>query len=208
MPETPVRRTFLLLGLTAVFVGYFAVWLPHSAAGLSFIGLEMGEQAKFLPQIRSGEIVPGRSLFYLPPITLALSLIFLSASWTNRKWQTWVIRGIGAGISLLALPAVEAVGTEAAEWLWRVLMIIFVLLALAVSSLFHWPQGNTMWLSLALVALVGAILPAWVFLEVRQAFGVLLPQTPGYGLGFLLNLAGHILVALVSLFELWPPGAS
>lgn len=208
MPETSARRTFLLLGLTAIFVGYFSVWLPHSAAGLSFIGLEMGEQAKFLPQVRSGEILPGRSLFYLPPITLALSLLFLSASWTNRRWQTWAFRSIGAGISLLALPAVEAVGTEASEWLWRVLMILFVLLAFAVSSLFHWPQGNTMWLSLALVALAGAILPAWVFVEVRQAFAALLPQPPGYGLGFLLNLAGHILVVLVSIFEMWPAGAS
>lgn len=206
MPETPARRVFLLLGLTAVFVGYFAVWLPHSAAGLSFIGLEMGEQAKFLPQVRSGEILPGRSLFYLPPITLALALIFLSASWTNRGWQTWVFRGLGAGISLLAFPAIEALGAETAEWLWRILMIAFVFLAFVVSSLFHWPRGKTMWLSLVLAALAGGILPAWVFLEVRQAFGALLPQTPGFGLGFLLNLAGHFLVALVSILELLPAG--
>lgn len=204
MPEIRARRAFLLLGLTAILVGYFAVWLPHSAAGLSFIGLEMGEQAKFLPQVRSGEIIPGRSLFYLPPITLALSMIFLSASWRNSRWQTWVFRGLGVAISLLAFPAVEALGAEAAEWLWRVLMIAFVLLAFVVSSLFHWPQGNMMWLSLALVALAGGLLPAWMFLEVRLAFGAFLPQTPGLGLGFLLNLAGHILVALVSILELWP----
>jgi len=41
-------------GFTAILLGYLLVWLPHEAAGLSFIGIELGEWVKFLPQVRSG----------------------------------------------------------------------------------------------------------------------------------------------------------
>ena len=38
----------LLLGFTAVFIGYLSVWLPGPAAGLSFLGVELGEWIKFM----------------------------------------------------------------------------------------------------------------------------------------------------------------
>ena len=50
------RRTLVRLGFTIILLGYFMVWLPNRLAGLSFIGLEIGEWVKFLPQLRSGQI--------------------------------------------------------------------------------------------------------------------------------------------------------
>ena len=44
----PSRLGLLALGLTAIFIGYFLVWLPGPGAGLSLIGVEVGEWIKFL----------------------------------------------------------------------------------------------------------------------------------------------------------------
>lgn len=192
------RQALTFLGLTAIFVGFFMVWMDHQVAGLSFMGLEMGEQAKFLPGVRSGEIFPGRSLFYLPPITLALLLILLTVGWPSGRWQTWMLRLLALVISFLAFPAIESLGTEAAEWLWRVLMIGFVLFALLAAPLMARLSPRTLLVFTVITALVGALLPLWAFIEVRAAFAGLLPQGPAVGAGLVTNVAGHLLVAFVA----------
>jgi len=178
------------------------VWLPHEAAGLSFIGLEMGEQAKFLPQVRSGEIVPDRSLFYVPPVSVGIILVLVSSQWPAGRPQTWVARALGPLISLLAFPALEALGTEAAEWLWRVLMISLVFALAILSPLLSRIPKRVLWLLIGAAALLGALLPSWVFLAVREAFTRLLGQPIGVGAGLWLNLSGQLLAASVALAEL------
>lgn len=197
--DATMPQTFLFLSFVAIFVGFFMVWLPHEAAGLGFTGLEMGEQAKFLPPVREGQILPGRSLFYVPPVTLALMLVLLAARWPNRRWQTWAARALAIGLSLLVFPALEALGTEAAEWLWRVLMIALVILAAAVSSITgQILSSRVLWLLILLVALAGAILPTWVFLAVRPHFASLLRADMGIGPGVWLNSVGHLTAAVVA----------
>lgn len=196
------RRSLLFGAFTAIFVGYFMVWLPHTSAGLSFIGLEMGEQAKFLPQVQSGAILPGRSLFYVPPVTLGLMLILVSLQWPRGRAKTWATRLLGVAISLLAFPALEALGTEAAEWLWRVLMIALVFLVAIVGTALAPVGDRVIWLLVGLMALVGVILPTWVYLAVRGAFAQLLPRAPGIGPGLWLNAVGHLAVFLLAVLQL------
>jgi hypothetical protein len=202
---TPSRETQLFLAFTLIVVGFFMVWLPHRVAGLSFIGLEMGEQAKFLPQVQSGEILPGRSLFYLPPVTAGLMLALLTAYWPNSRWQTWVARALAVALSFLAFPALEALGSEPAEWLWRVLMIALVLVtvgAVALPGDRLRPLSRLLWSFMVLVAVAGALLPTWVYLAVRPAFAELLREPVGIGPGVWFNLAGHLLALRVAGWEL------
>lgn len=198
-------QIWLFLALTIVLVGFFTVWLPHEAAGLSYIGLEMAEQAKFLPQVRSGEITPGRSLFYVPPVVAGAVLILVTSRWPNRRWQTWAARLVGVGLSFLAFPAIEALGAEAEEWLWRVLMMGAVL-ALALASPYLGHIGDKgRWLAIGLLALFGAVLPGWIFLEVRSAFSTVYRQQLRIGVGFWLNIVGHLLLVVLSLQMLRAP---
>ncbi len=197
--DASMPQTFLFLAFVAIFVGYFMVWLPHETAGLSFTGLEMGEQAKFLPPVREGQIVPGRSLFYVPPITLALMLVLLAARWPNRRWQTWAARALAVALSFLVFPALEALGTEAAEWLWRVLMIVLVALTVVLTSVAgHRLSSRALWLLFLLVALAGAILPTWAFQSVRPLFASLLHAEIGIGPGVWLNGVGHATAAVIA----------
>lgn len=197
--DASMPQTFLFLAFVAIFVGYFMVWLPHESAGLTFTGLEIGEQAKFLPPVREGQILPGRSLFYVPPVTLALMLVLLAARWPNRRWQTWAARAMAVFLSLLAFPALEALGTEAAEWLWRIMMIALVVLAATVSSVTGQRlSSRVLWLFILVVALAGAILPTWAFQAVRPLFASLLRGEVGIGPGVWLNGVGHATVAVIA----------
>lgn len=195
-------QNWLFLAVTLVLVGFFMVWLPHEAAGLTYIGLEMGEQAKFLTQVRSGEITPGRSLFYLPPVAAGAILVLFGSRWPNDRWQTWAVRLVGVGVSFLAFPALEALGAEAEEWLWRVLMI-GVVLSLAIASPYLAQIAQRfIWAAIGLVALLGAVLPGWVFWEVKAAFSIVHERQLGIGIGFWLNLVGQLLLVGLSLWML------
>ena len=191
-----IRNTLFSLSATAILLAYFLPWLPHPAAGLRLIGLEMGEWVKFLPQVRSGEIAAGRNLFYLPPITLGALLALATAGWPNGRWQTWAMRGLAVAVSLLALPALEAIRDEpSGEWLLRLLLIGGVVGVAFLSGLGGRLPAQASWLLLALIALAGALLPTWAYLSVRPVIADLLRAPVGIGPGVWLNLVGHLLAA-------------
>lgn len=194
----------LLLALTAILSGYFLPWLPHPAAGLRLIGLEMGEWVKFLPQVRSGEISARRDWFYLPPVTLGLALALLSARWPNGRWQTWAMRTLALLVSLLAFPALEAVRQESADnYLLRLQLVGLVVLVTTLSSLGRYWPPYLAWLLLVVVGLAGAAVPTWIYLVVRPAISQVLGTAVAVGPGVWLNLSGHGLIVAVTLSVLW-----
>jgi hypothetical protein len=186
-------RTVLMAGFTAVFIGYLSVWLPGPAAGLSFIGVEMGEWIKFMG------MGPVRNWFYLPPITLGLMLALWTMGWPNGRWHTWLLRGTAVLVSLLAFPAIEdLLGDSVSEYTPRVAAIGLVVLAAAgvgfMGHLRHWR-----WLLLGLLGLAGAFLPLWVYLQVQPAVSTAVGLPIGIGWGVWLNGLGHFAVTAVSL---------
>jgi hypothetical protein len=189
----------LLVGFTAVFIAYFLVWLPGPAAGLQFIGVEIGEWIKFLG------VGMGRNWFYLPPITLGLMLALVTLSWPPRRWQNWVMRGLAAAVSLLSFPAIEALQYEAvSEWRLRLLLIGGVLLAAALTALADRRAGPSWlpWLLLAILGIVGAVFPFWFYLQVRPLVSQAVGLPVGIGPGVWLNGLGHLLVTAVAIQKL------
>lgn len=194
--DTPaVWRGLLLGGLTAVLIGYLAVWLPGPAAGLRLIGLELGEWIKFLG------VGHGRDLFYAPPILLGLIMVALSAGWPNGRWQTWSFRGFAMLVSLLAFPAIAAItGEPRSEWLARIAGIGLVLVAIIGASIT--PAGRSSrhrkWWVVTVLSLLGIVLPLWQYAVIQPAVQAILRQSVGIGLGLWLNSLGFLLVLFVS----------
>lgn len=181
------------LALTAVLIGYLTTWLPHPAAGLTLIGLDISEWVKFLPQMQNGEL-PNRDWFYLPPVTLGGLMILWSVGWGNGRWQTWFVRLLGVGVSLLAFPAIEEIRFEAAsEWRPRVVLIGLVVL-LAVGSVFLSRVPRVTAVLMIALGLVGLILPTWAYLAVRPVVSALLGVPLGTGMGVWLNGVGHLIM--------------
>jgi hypothetical protein len=201
-------RSLCWLAFTAILLGYLLVWLPQPVVGLSFIGLEMGEWVKFLPQVQAGEITPGRNLFYLPPLTLGLMMALWTAGWSNRRWQSWLARSLAVMAGGLAFPALEAIRFEpAGEWWLRLALVGLV--ALVALTVGFWPRALVRfsgWLILIL-GTMGAVLPTWAYLAIRPAVSQLLNGPVGIGPGVWLNLGGHLLLVSVYLYYLSLPVA-
>ena len=193
-----VRLNLLALGLTAVFVGYFLIWLPGPGTGLQLIGVELGEWIKFLG------VGPRRDLFYLPPIALGLVLTLWTAHWPNGRWETWAARGLAVAVAILAFPAVAAITMEPrSEWLLRLVLIGLVAVTALLSAVLAARPGPKawLWLVMAAVAAVGALAPAWQYLVVRPVVESALHQPVGIGPGVWLNALGGLLVASVCFVE-------
>lgn len=75
-----LRLAFVLaaLGLGLIAFGYWGAWLPHPAAGLNILGIDLAEYVKFVPEVRSGQISLRREIFYAPLVSLSLGLVFLA----------------------------------------------------------------------------------------------------------------------------------
>lgn len=196
------RQTLFLLSFTTILVGYLMVWLPGPSAGLQLLGFEMGEWTKFFG------LGLKRNWFYLPPVTLALMLLFFTVGWQNGRFQTWVFRGVAVAVSLLAFPAWEDMTnpTSWRDYLSRIVAIGLVLAVAGLLTLFGektWPQLRLAgWSLTAVAALVGLVWPTWIFLEVRPYVSDLLRLDVGYGPGFWLNALGHTAVLILALLQL------
>lgn len=194
----------LFLGLTAVFTGYLSVWLSGPAAGLSLLGVEMGEWLKFLG------VGVNRNLFYWPPVILGILMMLLSATWPNGRWQTWALRGVAAAVSLLAFPAWEdLMGPARAEYTPRLWMIGVVLLAGLAAAFFSQRRllarrlyGSLPWLLMAVAGVLGLALPLWLFFEIRPFLENLVGSPMRAGVGLWLHAAGCLLVILSSVWSM------
>ena len=197
------RQSLFLAGLTAIFVSSFLVWLPGPGAGLSLIGVELGEWIKFLGVGR------GRDLFYLPPIALGLLLALWPATWprnhtSGSHWRAWAVCLLAMGVALLAFPALAAIALEPrGEWLARLLLIVVVVVS-AVAVALTGPRvapARWAWLLMLVVAVVGAVAPTWQYLVVRPVVAGILRQPVGIGPGVWVNALGCALVAAVAVGE-------
>ena len=186
----------LILAFTAIFIGYLTVWLPGPGAGLSFLGVEMGEWFKFLG------LGGRRDLFYLPPITLGLMLAIWTVTWPRQGWRAWLMRGMAVLVSLLAFPAIEDItGAAREQYVLRVVLIGVVVVAALTSAFWH-PAGRQKrvpWMLLALLGLIGFLLPTGMVLVVRPLASQVIGVPIGIGVGVILNGAGHLLVTAASL---------
>ena len=191
-------RLLLFLGLTAAFVGYFRIWLPGPAAGLQIIGLEMGEWIKFLG------VGPRRDLFYLPPIAMGLVIALLASTWPNDRPRTWVARGLAVAVAMLSFPAIAVIQLEPpSEWLLRLGLIALVAVVAVAGALFSRRAAALpwIWLPIAAVAVLGAMLPTLQYFAVRPVVEAIMRRPIGIGLGVWINSAGLLLVAAVALTE-------
>lgn len=197
----PQKQTLFLLSFTAILVGYLMVWLPGPSAGLQFLGLEMGEWTKFFG------LGVKRNWFYLPPITLALLLLFFTIGWENGRVQTWLFRGVAVAVSLLAFPALEDItGPTQSEYLSRVVGIGLVILVAGLLTLFGGTKRPWLrrmaWGVMVFAGLVGLIWPLLIYGEVRPFASDLIGVPLGYGPGIWLNTAGHLAAVLLAGWQL------
>lgn len=204
MRQTSGPRWLLLImaGLIGT-IGYFGPWVPHRAAGLVILGLDLGEYVKFLPEVAAGQIVIRRELFYLPLVTASLAASLLAGRRGLPRWGRILLALVAIPLALAMLPpAWSPVTLALPEFRLQVLAIVVCLgMVPAVVITRYLPNRLVLGL-IALLALAAAILPAWGFHQVLPAIAALYhrPLMPGWG--FWVALAGQLAVAVIATAEI------
>lgn len=102
--RSPSLATGLILAAWLLMAaGYWGPWVPAQAGGLRVLGLDLAEYVKFIAEVRSGQIVLTREVFYLPLVALSLSLSLLA-----HRPELWLPRAARWLLNLLAAPAALA----------------------------------------------------------------------------------------------------
>ena len=73
-PVLTLYRWLLPVSALLTLTGYFRPWITHQAAGLAVLGLDFGELVKFLYPVQQGDIRLWREGFYLPLVSVSVSL--------------------------------------------------------------------------------------------------------------------------------------
>ena len=99
-------RWFLPQAAVVTILGYFGPWIPHRAAGLVIVGLDLGELVKFLYPVQQGDIALWREGFYLPLVAVSVALSLFG--WRRALGYPLVARlglfGVATAAALNLLP--------------------------------------------------------------------------------------------------------
>ena len=208
LPIYSSDRLWLWLFLGAGFLilaGYFGPWVPHAVAGLVVTGLDLGEYVKFLPVVRSGEVILWRESFYLPLVVVSLAFSFTAFSPSfSHRWSTRLVLLMVATVAALNLlpPAWSPAVLQAPEFRQQVLTLVVCLGAVAVSPFLALLRRWLTATCLIVLSLAALWWPVRYFLHILPAISALYGQPLAPGWGFYVTVIGLILMIVAQWLEL------
>lgn len=191
----------MLLAAGALGVaGYFGPWTPHRAAGLVITGLDLGEVAKFLPEVMSGQVPLQREAFYLPLAAGSLIGTLLASRLNPARLLRWLLLGASVALALAQLPPAWSPTTlRLPEFRVQVVFIALCLAAVPLVALTRYLPDRAILIGISSLAMGAALWPAWSFLQTRPAISAVYgaPVAPGWG--FWACLIGYLGLAFLGL---------
>lgn len=197
--DTKGSKTWFLIGIALVLVGYWGPWVNHKTAALVLNGLDIAEFVKFLPGVRTGTEFMIRELFYLPPLAAALCLALVGSSRHLRYplWARAIMVIIAMVLAIIVLPPYPFIfqALSSDEFRRQCLMGAGCLAVIAASLLYRRLPRTVVAGLLIAVSLAGAIPPLWQFLSIRSALDRVYGQPVHIGWGLWLTAVGFLVVA-------------
>lgn len=180
--------TIYLLPFCALLtlLGYFGPWIPHRAAGLVIVGLDLGELVKFLYPVQQSDIALWREGFYLPLVAVSVALSLFG-------WRRAMGYPLVARLGMFAVATVAALNLLPPAWtpgllltpefrLQTGLMLGCLILALVgpLAALLPQRLSGLIVLALAIAALYFPLAQfQWILPALADLYGQ--PLTPGWG---------------------------
>ncbi len=193
----------LILALATGVVGYFGPWVPHKAAGLVVLGLDLAEYVKFLPAVRSGDLSIQREIFYLPLFVASVAAALLAGRRSLPAWARILSGLIAVPLALFMLPPAWRPDTLVeAEYRIQVIGIAICLTLLPGILLTRYVPDRVILGLVAVLCVAAAIAPFWGFLQVRPEIADLYREPLNIGWGAWLCLAGFLAAAVLALGEM------
>jgi hypothetical protein len=189
--------TLLLIGMA----GYFGPWVPHRAAGLVVIGLDLAEYVKFLPEFIARRVVFPREIFYLPLLAGSLSASLLAGRSALPRPLRLALLVAAVPLALAMLPpAWKPADLKSPEYALQAAAIALCLLVVPGVVATRRLPDRAVFALIAALALLAAVWPAWGFLQIHPAIEAVYRRALPFGWGFWACLLGYLLAAAVSLF--------
>jgi len=190
-----------LAGLIGL-IGYYGPWVPHKAAGLVVIGLDLAEYVKFIPEFASGEIAFRREIFYLPLLAASVAASLLASRRVLPTWSRWLIAILAIPLALAMLPpAWNPAILLLPEFRLQTVAIAFCLMLVPGAMLLRGVSDRPILVVIALLSLMAAIAPTWGFVQVHAAIEALYRQPLALGWGFWAGAGGFLAATFISIAE-------
>lgn len=197
-------KVLIPLSVLITMVGYFGPWVNHHVAGLVILGLDLGEVVKFLEPVRNGQLLIWREGFYLPLVTMSLTLSL--HAFRRQMAYGWPLRLVLLGLAAVAAlnmlpPAWDPARLQTPEFRLQTIWIVLCLNAILFSPFLALIPQRLVSLMLTLLALPAIWLPVRNFLRILPTLRELYnqPLSPGWGLYVM------VLGLLLLLVALWQP---
>lgn len=200
----PVWVTGIILaGLGLAALGYWKAWVPAEPAGLRVLGLDLAEYVKFVAEVRSGQIRVLREVFYLPLVSLSLSLSLLCHRPELRLPGAvrWLLNALAVPAALAMLPPAwtPALLTTPEFVKQSVAIGGCVLAALLARPLLRRLPAAIAATVVFLLALAAMTAPVAAFVRLRPALDAIYGHPTGVGAGPGVMLLGFALLATAAL---------
>ncbi|MGC8781835.1 MAG: hypothetical protein ACP5UQ_13315 [Anaerolineae bacterium] len=198
------RLRWVVLGLLLAIgvVGYYGPWVPHKAAGLVVIGLDLAEYVKFLPDVIAGRVVLIRELFYLPLLAASASAALMASRRNLPRWSRVLLGLISLPLAAAMLPpAWSPAGLLLPEFRLQVVVMLVCWLLVPAAWLTRYLPNRLVLIIILLLCLAAAIAPAWGFWQVHPGIEALYRQPLPPGWGFLVSTGGFFAAALFACAE-------
>jgi len=190
-----------LVGLIGL-IGYYGPWVPHKAAGLIVIGLDLAEYVKFIPEVASGRIALRREIFYLPLFAASVGASLFASRRVLPLWSRWLIAVFAIPLALAMLPpAWNPAILLLPEFRLQNVAIAFCLMLVPGAMLLRGVPDRPILIVIALLSLAAAIAPAWGYVQVHAAIEALYRQPLALGWGFWVGAGGFLAAAFIAIAE-------
>lgn len=202
--RSPALATGLILtGWLLMAAGYWGPWVPAQAAGLRVLGLDLAEYVKFVAEVRSGQIVLTREVFYLPLVALTLSLSLLAHRSELRlpALARWILNLLAIPAALAMLPPAWTPALLTTPEFVKQTAAIVTCLGLAVLSypLLRRLPGRLAMASVVVLALLAVFPPLLSFARLAPALDAIYGHALPPGRGSWQMTLGAALLAVGSL---------
>ncbi len=198
-----VRWVILIAAAAIGLAGYYGPWVPHKAAGLIVIGLDLAEYVKFLPDVIAGRVVLRREIFYLPlaAASIGASLI-ASRRATLPAWGRVLLALASIPCAAAALPpAWSPAVLLLPEFRLQVAGMVLCWLLVPGVLLTRYLPDRLILALIALLSLAAALAPAWGFLQIHAGIEALYRQVLPLGWGFWAGTVGFLAAAVFACAE-------
>ncbi|MCU0500801.1 MAG: hypothetical protein MUC51_03375 [Anaerolineae bacterium] len=197
-----IRWLAIFLGGLIGLIGYYGPWVPHKAAGLVVIGLDLAEYVKFIPEFASGKIAFRREVFYLPSFAASVGASLLASRRVLPTWSRWLIAFLAIPLALAMLPpAWNPAILLLPEFRLQTAAIACCLMLVPGAMLLRGAPDRPVLIAIAMLSLAAAIAPAWGFVQVHTAIEALYRQPLALGWGFWVGTGGFLTTAFISIAE-------